>query len=108
MGLEAQLFAIGPFTKEIADCLDYNKEYYEDTKEGATVTSRFFMCVSSFMSAELAEAVGCDVWDFNTHNVTYNRFNEPIFAELDYEGTERTQLNRLIKAGFTILYMPGG
>ena len=42
MGMEAELLAIGPYSEDVKDCLDYDRVYYKSTREGTPVIATPF------------------------------------------------------------------
>jgi len=73
MGLDADVICVGIFSKDIAAHLDYEDGAYEDVEEGRVVVTDFFHCNTSSQSRELADALGVDVDDFNTHAIPKDR-----------------------------------
>ena len=114
MGMNAYVLCVGKFSEEVKDCLLYDAEFYEDTKPGAAVVAHKFNCSTSEQSKELAKALGCEVWDFNTHLISEDKIDWPdMYSMTEYcEGWEEehgvAKFIRLLKAGFTCVYMPNG
>ena len=83
MGMSAELIAIGPYSEEISEFLDYRGNFYSKTQPGAIVTRRLFGIVQgSTLSREFAALLGIsDPWDFNQHKV--------LLSRLDSEGLKR-------------------
>ena len=73
MGLDADVICVGVFSKDIAAQLDYDDEAYENVEEGRVVVTDFFSCNTGSQSFELANALGVDAYDFNTHAIPKNR-----------------------------------
>ena len=73
MGLDADVICVGIFSKDIAAHLDYEDEAYENVEEGRVVVTDFFGCNTSSQSVELADALGVDANDFNTHAIPKDR-----------------------------------
>src|SRR5688572_8676409 len=71
MGMRAEIIAIGPFTKEVAEFLDYPAERYNATPEGAIISRRLFgIGEGSTASRLFAKHLGIsNVWDFNQHKL---------------------------------------
>jgi len=71
MGMSAEIFAIGPFSADIADALSYPAEHYNNTRAGVpVVTSLFTYMPGSSSSREFAGLLGItDPWDFNQHKL---------------------------------------
>ena len=113
MGLEAGLLFIGPFSKDVVEHLDYPPDYYDDTNDCAIVTRSMFGCVTNDMSHELAKAVGCEAWDFNTHVIIEEKVDFELLSEFiednglfDFE--DLSELKLLFDKGFICIYLPNG
>jgi hypothetical protein len=107
MGLDADVIGFGPFSDSIRECLDYPEDYYESTNEGQLVVVSFFPCVTDEQSRFLAESLGCEVWDFNTHEIDAGRVDrsklEQLFREEDVKW-----FFRCMRKGFKFFYRPNG
>jgi len=77
--MSAEILAIGPFSADIADALEYTAEHYARTRPGVTVfVSLFSVMPGSSTSHAFAEQLGIDdAWDFNQHKI------EPARVDLD-------------------------
>jgi hypothetical protein len=114
MGMCAQIIAIGPFSKAIAEFLDYRSELYAATNEGAIVSRRLFgIAEGSTVSREFAGFLGIsDTWDFNQHRIDnakidfvgLKRFGETYDDYADEIGI----LEVLVKSGFDLHFRPEG
>jgi len=71
MGMSAEILAIGPFSVDIADALEYPAEHYARTRPGVTVFAYLFSVMpGSSTSRSFAEKLGIDdAWDFNQHKI---------------------------------------
>lgn len=117
MGMNANVIGFGPFKKEIADCLDYSADMYEDVKDGSLVSTEFFRCNTSSQSRLLAKIFGIGPWDFNSfhikelHPIARKNLLD-LCIEIDADGTWVTgHVNKFFKcfnSGFTFLYVPNG
>lgn len=110
MGMDADVIAIGPFSRDIADCLDYPSGFYKDTEEGSPVLSTLFLCNTSQASKELAEAFGIDSWDFNQHKLD-DVVHVQTLAAINSEWEAIAEYNkflRLKERGFEFYYRPNG
>ncbi|MDR2920150.1 MAG: hypothetical protein LBV72_12395 [Tannerella sp.] len=114
MGMCAELIAVGPYTKNIIDVLEYPKEMYINLNNGSIITVRLFgISEGSSLSREFAELLGIsDAWDFNQHKIINEKINiEKLrkFVEVYKEYAE--DLNKLIKlkdSGFEFHFRPEG
>ena len=111
MGMEANILCIGQFKKTIAKYLDYEETEYEDTNKGVAVISMFFHCNSSQQSLELAEAVGVEPFNFNTHQIERDKVRWCMLQELCDKNPEWANyhieaLKALLDAGFICIYQP--
>ena len=79
MGMSAEILAIGPFSGDIVDALEYPPELYAETRPGVTVFAYLFsMMPGSSTSHAFAEHLGIDnAWDFNQHKIN------PLRVDLD-------------------------
>jgi len=79
MGMSAEILAIGPFSAEIADALEYPAEQYARTRAGVAVFAYLFSVMpGSSTSHAFAEHLGIDnAWDFNQHRI------DPAGVDLD-------------------------
>jgi hypothetical protein len=113
MGMDADVIAIGPFSQDIIDMLDYPAEYYDKTKPGATVITTVFSATSTDLSYQLARAMGVDAWDFNTHkidpkNVDMEDLEEFVDCAVEHGMEDITTFIKLVGKGFTFFYRPNG
>jgi hypothetical protein len=72
MGMCAELVAIGPYSRRVAEALDYRSDRYSDTREGAILSRRLLGIVEgSGLTREFAALLGItDPWDFNQHKLS--------------------------------------
>lgn len=114
MGMCAQIIAIGPFSRVVAEFLDYRSDLYSATMDGAIVSRRLFgISEGSTVSREFAGYLGIsDVWDFNQHRIdnakidfiALRRFGETY---VDY-ADEIEILEVLVRSGFELHFRPEG
>lgn len=116
MGMCAGIFAIGPYSQNVANCLPYPAEFYKDTRPGVTVITYLFgITEGSATSRAFAAAVGItDPWDFNQHSIDKTRvdWNE-VHRVLDglSGGAYTKDLERfraLFDNGFEFHFEPNG
>jgi hypothetical protein len=117
MGMNAYVLGVGPFSDGINDCLSYPVEYYRETESGRLVTTSLFHCATTALSGHLAELLEIDRWDFNAHHLNalaivkkWDEMSEDKLNDLYILWGDEYMDNfiRLAKAGFTMIYMPGG
>jgi hypothetical protein len=114
MGMDADLLAIGPFSSDIADILDYPPEYYEGVKPGTKVITTVFLCETTDQSNGLAEALGIDPWDFGAHEIPFSKVDAVALTEWaeetdPFEGlADVMRMLRLAQKGFTFFFRPNG
>ena len=80
MGMLANILAIGPFSHDIADTLEYPAEFYASTRPGAPVIAYLFYgrMTGNTASSQFAAYLGItDPWDFNQHKV------DPAWVDVD-------------------------
>ena len=89
MGLCAEVIAVGPFSDNIVDVLEYPNGYHRIVKPGAIITESLFVIYEgSTVSRERARLLGIsDVWDFNQHKIDNENINEAGLREfvIDFE-----------------------
>lgn len=111
MGMDANVICIGPFRKGLAKHLDYDEKDYDDVKEGAVVIATLFDCNTTEQSRRLADALGCDPDDFNTHHLSSARVRWGVLLELAFESAEMSEkdvegLGDLFNNLFDCVYQP--
>lgn len=114
MGMCAEIIAIGHFTKEIAEYLEYSSYVYKDTCEGSVITEKLFgISEGSPLSTRFALLLGIsDPWDFNQHkinneNIDVDGLKEFVQMYTDYEG-DLTRLLLFMSHGFDFHFRPEG
>ncbi|XYH99532.1 hypothetical protein ACMHYB_07160 [Sorangium sp. So ce1128] len=114
MGMCAEIIAVGPYSAGIADVLDYGRDLYAATREGAVVTRRLFgIGEASSLSREFAALLGItDPWDFNQHEIDHSRVDVPGLREFgsrcpDYQ-QDVEAFEALCAAGFKFHFRPEG
>ncbi len=118
MGTEAYVLCIGRFDESIKDNLAYPADFYDDTNKDAIVTSVLMQCNTADQSAELAEALGVEVWDFNTHQLRPDldahkiQWNELMrmgdSGRFEWNARNVRSLKSLLDTGFLCIYQPNG
>lgn len=109
MGMNAELLAIGKYSKDIADFLCYPANFYEDTPDGSTIITLVCVCTNTDGSKLLAKSLGIDPWKFEQHceiipeNVDFDMMTEAIEDPDDV-----VVFSALCSAGFKFYYLPNG
>ena len=89
MGLDAQLIAIGPFSKAVLAELEYDERYYEGVAEGDTVITTVVVAPTSKTSIQLAEVFSVGAMELGKHHVNPEIANidllEDVFGPRDVE-----------------------
>ena len=112
--MQAEIIAVGPFSKKIKNCLDYRSELYENTNDGSIITVRLFGMIGSNTSREFASLLGItNPWDFNQHKINIESINfveleKFVYQfEIDY-GDDLQKLLVLKDNGFEFHFRPQG
>ena len=117
MGMEAEIQAIGPYSKDIAEYLMYPADLYKDTKEGAEIMVWVCSVNTSRASEELAECFCIKPWDFNQHAFTIFHVESIDFARVqglvDKGGGcpdigVEVVVRALVSKGFKFIFLPNG
>jgi len=104
MGLDAQVIAIGPFSRSVLAALEYSANYYANVTEGQTVISNVFVAGTSAASYELADAFGVGAMELGRHVLDPCSANIEKLAEF---GSIDDFL--LLRAhGFAFYFLPNG
>jgi hypothetical protein len=108
MGMDATVLCIGPFSPDIAHCLQYSTKDYEGTTVGMPVVTELLGCPSTDSSMELARILGVEPFDFNTHwintdKVKWDEFSEELIWGMD---DDAVHLRTLLDHGFICVYRP--
>lgn len=109
MGMDAELLAVGNFSKSIVDCLEYPANFYDDTPDGSLIITHVCNSVTSRGSELLAESLGISPRQFERH--VYIAGVHADLAKLreaieDIDGVRKFVLLR--EAGFMFHYLPNG
>lgn len=117
MGMSASVLAIGSFSSDIADCLEYWAGSYRTTRPGTIVVRELFgIDEGSPSSREFAACLGIsDPWDFNQnpfdpHRIDVERL-KALFETLSGGDDYLKDLGRLLKLrehGFLMIFRPNG
>ena len=110
MGMDAELLAIGKFSPDIRDCLDYPPDFYKDVPVGAIVITLVGNCVTTSQSETLAEVLGISPWAFHEHCEISGENVDAGLLEECFEGGAEDAIDfiRLRSKGFKFYYLPNG
>lgn len=106
MGLDAQVIAIGSFSEDVVNALEYGTERYAGVEPGQIVITNVFVAPGlSSVSYELARAFGVEAMELGKHQLDPHaadvRWLESVFGEQD---TAKFVLLRQHK--FNFYYLP--
>ena len=105
MGYDAHLLAIGPYSEDLAEHLDWHSDYYRYTPHGAPVLSRLFLCESTSSADELADAFGLrDAFDFSKGLEVKELWRPELLPDHICQ-EEVTRFHRLKAAGFRFYFV---
>jgi hypothetical protein len=107
MGCDAEIIAIGPFSKRIAPALGYPEEQYRSVAEGAMVITTVFEAFGSTQSERLSQCFGVGRWDLGRHVLDASSADlATLRREFDEQSTEHFLALR--ETGFQFYFMPNG
>ena len=105
MGLNAQVFAVGRFSRRLIPFLEYPADMYAQVPEGATIVNHIVTCSSSDESYKLAEAFGVGVLELHRHVLDAKLADLEILRSL-WEPRWVEAFCQLRDAGFQFYYLP--
>jgi len=107
MGLDAQLIAIGRFSRSLLPALEYSAHYYANVPEGATIITTVFFALTSGGSHSLARCLGFGAMEFGRHAVGGALDADVATLLADEEFAEQVPaFLALREAGFQFYYLP--
>jgi hypothetical protein len=106
MGCDAQIIAIGPFSKTLLSALTYPEEQYRQVQEGTTIITTVFAACGSTESETLAQCFGVGRWDLDRHVLDPKQADLAKLRQFDDKGTD--SFVALRQAGFQFYYVPNG
>jgi hypothetical protein len=114
--MQAGLFAIGPYSKDIVNLLSYPPAFYEDVEQGSNIFTVICSMDTTSGSKELATALGIEPWRFDQHVLPPDMIDVGKFAEVMSECKEGgfdldeivDVINALKGKGFLFIYHPNG
>ena len=107
MGCDAEIIAIGPFSKRIIPSLGYLEEQYAGAADGATVITVVFETFGSTDSEKLARCFGVGRWDLGRHHLDASCADLKRLRQ-DFDERSIDQFIVLREAGFQFYFMPNG
>jgi hypothetical protein len=117
MGMCADIVALGPFSPDIVQFLEYPPDLYRATMSGTIIVTTLFGIVEgSSASRQFALCLGIsDAWDFNQHKIDPNRIDIAalgrLFQTLSEGESYAKDLNKLLAFrthGFQFIFRPNG
>lgn len=118
MSMCADIIALGPFSPDIAQCLEYPAERYRSTKSSAVVVVTLFgITEGSNASRQFALCLGItDAWDFNQHKIDTSKIDAAVlraFLQSLSPGAEEyvKDFDRFLilrDHGFQFIFRPNG
>ncbi len=110
----AEVIAIGPFTKDIINHLEYSESDYKETQEGAIINLTLFgIGEGTTVGLEFAKCLGIsNGWDFNQHKIDNSKIDENALRKFvsrytDYD-EDVEHLLALKEKGFEFHFAPNG
>ena len=107
MGVSANVFAIGPFHRDLLPFLTHPPEYYAETREGATLIERVFDPGFSSLTRAISRALGR-----TEEAYIKNGAFDPWLADIDalrqqpYVSERVDAFLAFRQAGFTFFFFP--
>lgn len=105
MVLDAQVIAIGYFSKDVLPAMEYDSTFYANVAAGQTVVVNIFLACTSEASHGLASAFGVGTMDLGRHHLKPESADlqklEGLFGQKDVD-----QFILLRKHGFNFYYLP--
>jgi hypothetical protein len=107
MGCDAEIIAIGPFSKRLVPALGYPAEQYQGVADGVIVITCVFDAFGSTQSEKLAQCFGVGRWELGRHVLDATRADlATLRCDFDEQSTEHFLALR--EAGFQFYFMPNG
>jgi hypothetical protein len=107
MGCDAEVIAIGPFSKKIVSALGYAGEQYQGVAEGATVITTVFEAFGSTESEKLSRCFAVGRWELGRHVLDSSKADLGTLRR-DFDERSTEQFLALREAGFQFYFMPNG
>ena len=99
MGMDAEVFAIGPFKAFHEDDLDYPLRFYDGVKPDDRIIVLVDQASTTEQSVRLAEICGVDPWDLGHHQIK---------RIVTHDSDLIKRISRLVAAGCEVWYRPNG
>lgn len=107
MGCDAEIIAIGPFSKTLVPALGYPAEQYQGIADGTTVIISVFGAFGSTESERLAQCFGVGRWELGRHVLDASRADLATLRR-DFDELSTEHFVTLREAGFQFYFMPNG
>lgn len=107
MGLDAQVIAIGTFSRSIVSALEYPPEFYSNVNEGDIIVVNVFIAPTSDISHRLAQAFSVGAFDLGQHHLKPEVADLELLADL-FGAEDTEQFVALRQAQFHFYYLPNG
>ncbi len=103
--MDADLIAVGNFSEDISDYLEYDKKFYKNAKQGCDIIISSIFYVSGEARCKLlSECLCIDYLDINQHAIKLEKIN--IFKlKTEFDEEEVKKFLRLTAAGFRFYFM---
>ena len=111
MGMSADVFAIGPFRRDLVPYLTHLPERYATTREEAVLIERIFSTEGSHRGRELATCFGIDPWDFRDHALYAERVDIAGLRAMSDPCGQQKSIERFVRlraAGYRFFFRPNG
>lgn len=107
MGLDAQLIAVGPFSRSLISVLEYSADAYADIAEGTTIICTVFLALTSAGSHSLARCLNVGAMELGRHALGTASNADVAALQKEAEFAEQTpSFLALRAAGFQFYYLP--
>jgi len=100
-GYGAEVYAIGPYSPELLDFMDYPADCYQSLEPGLTVIVSLVSAVGWEDVNRLAAAFGIDAADFNQHSLKAECVEVARLAQDEIAGLAALAFERFHAAGFS-------
>ena len=107
MSTELKIVAIGPFSADVVEHMEYPSSYYENVPEGRKVVTTVVELHTRKSSEEAARCFGAELFSFATHYdcVPIKERLKEAADERILDGEDLENIRVLHEAGFTFLLL---
>ena len=107
MGLDAQLIAVGPFSRSLLPAMEYPANFYADVPEGVTIVRTVFSALTSASSHSLARCFGVGALELGRHALGgAPDADVPALLTVEEFADYVSAFLALREAGFQFYYLP--